>query len=68
MRQIQKDMARYEGKMDKAKAALDDLYQQMAEAATDYEKLTELQGQADEVQERLDELETAWLEAAQQIE
>ena len=68
LRQIQKDMARYEGKMDKAKAALDDLYQQMAEAATDYEKLTELQGQADEVQERLDELETAWLEAAQQIE
>lgn len=54
--------------MDKAKAALDDLYQQMAEAATDYEKLTELQGQADEVQERLDELETAWLEAAQQTE
>lgn len=68
LRQIQKDMARYEGKMDKAKAALDDLYQQMAEAATDYEKLTDLQGQADEVQAGLDELETAWLEAAQQIE
>jgi len=68
LRQIQKDMARYEGKMDKAKAALDDLYQQMAEAATDYEKLTDLQGQANEVQAGLDELETAWLEAAQQIE
>lgn len=68
LRQARKDMARMEGQMSKARAALDRLHDEMAEVATDFVKLGELSAQATELEARIDDLENAWLEAGELIE
>lgn len=64
-RRASKDMARVEGQLARAQEALDDLHARMAEVASDFQQLSDLQTQAQQVEERLAALETEWLEAAE---
>jgi len=68
LRRARKDMSRLEGQMTRTQSALDQLHQQMAEVATDFQALTDLQTQASELEKKLDELENAWLEAGELVE
>ncbi|MGY4721348.1 ABC-F family ATP-binding cassette domain-containing protein [Naumannella huperziae] len=68
LRQARKDLARIEGQLGKLDDQLARLHQQMADAASDHEKLIALQGDLDQLQARRDELENAWLAAAELAE
>jgi ATPase subunit of ABC transporter with duplicated ATPase domains len=68
LRRARKDMARLEGQMAKAQDSLDQIHQQMAEVATDFQALTDLQAQAGELESHLAELENAWLETGELVE
>ncbi|MDN6659547.1 MAG: ATP-binding cassette domain-containing protein, partial [Acidipropionibacterium jensenii] len=68
LRQARKDLARLEGQMSKTQRDLDQIHQQMAEVATDFQALNDLQTQAGGLEDRLAELEDAWLSAGELIE
>ncbi|GAB3623487.1 ABC-F family ATP-binding cassette domain-containing protein [Mariniluteicoccus endophyticus] len=65
VRQAKKDMARAEQQMSKLTARIEKLHAEMAEAAADYVRLAELQQKVDALTAEHDELEMAWLEAAE---
>ena len=65
LRQAKKDMARLEQQLGKLSARIDALHGQMAEAASDYQRLAELQADADRLQGEHDQLEEDWLAAAE---
>ncbi|MDN6623828.1 MAG: ATP-binding cassette domain-containing protein, partial [Acidipropionibacterium jensenii] len=68
LRQARKDLARLEGQMSKPQRDLDQIQQQLAEVATDFQALNDLQTQAGGLEDRLAELEDAWLSAGELIE
>ncbi len=63
--QRKKDLARIESKLAKAEAKITRLQHDMSAAASDYERLAELNAQLQAAEARRDELEEAWLAAAE---
>ena len=63
-RAAQKDMARIERRLDKISSLEKDLHDQMAAAATDYEKVAELDGKLRELTDERERLEEDWLTLA----
>ncbi|HEX3207319.1 MAG TPA: ABC-F family ATP-binding cassette domain-containing protein [Propionibacteriaceae bacterium] len=64
-RQARKDLARLEQLIARLEEHLAALHEQMAAAASNYERLTELQQEVDQLGTVKVELESAWLEAAE---
>jgi ABC transport system ATP-binding/permease protein len=64
-RQARKDLARLEQQIARLDERLASLQEQMVTAASDYERLTELQREVDQLGTVKLELESAWLEAAE---
>jgi ATP-binding cassette subfamily F protein uup len=60
-RAAQKDLARIERRLDRISALEKELHDRMAAAATDYEKIAELDAQLRELTEERDRLEEEWL-------
>jgi len=67
-RQARKDMNRLESQMARIETQLGAIHTAMASAASDYARLTELQAEAAELDATKDELELAWLEAAELLD
>jgi ABC transport system ATP-binding/permease protein len=63
-RQAKKDLARLEQQIARLDQRLSALHDQMAAAASNYERLTELQVELELVNANKEELELAWLQAA----
>jgi ATP-binding cassette subfamily F protein uup len=63
-RQAKKDLARLEQQIARLDRQLASLHEQMVTAAGDYQRLTELQREIELITASKDELELAWLEAA----
>jgi ATP-binding cassette subfamily F protein uup len=63
-RQAKKDLARLEQQIARLDRQLASLHEQMLTAADDYQRLTELQREMESITASKDELELAWLEAA----
>ncbi len=59
-----KELARLESQLAKAEAEIEALHTAMSQAATDYEQLARLDAELRAAQARRDQLEDAWLEAA----
>jgi ATPase subunit of ABC transporter with duplicated ATPase domains len=66
-RQAKKTLARVEQQLGKVDDRIAKLHAQMAEAASDYAKLSGLQRDLDRLGAEKDDLELAWLEAAEQV-
>ena len=64
-RQRKKDLARIEGQLDKVAKEIDRLHAEMAEAASDFERLATLDAKLRDAESRQGDLEEAWLEAAE---
>ncbi|GAB2598344.1 ABC-F family ATP-binding cassette domain-containing protein [Streptomyces capparidis] len=64
-RAAQKELARIERQLEKLSAREDELHAAMAEHATDFAKVAELDAELRELKDKRDELETAWLELAE---
>ncbi|MDO5094469.1 MAG: ABC-F family ATP-binding cassette domain-containing protein [Propionibacteriaceae bacterium] len=60
-----KTLARLESQLDKVVAEIDRLHAAMAAAATDFERLTTLDAELRAAETRKDEIEEAWLSAAE---
>ncbi|MGB3956395.1 MAG: ABC-F family ATP-binding cassette domain-containing protein [Brooklawnia sp.] len=67
-RAARKELARLESQLDKTARAVDRLHLRMAESASDYTRLAELQVELDAAEARQVELEEAWLLAAEDAE
>ena len=63
-RQAKKDLARLEQQIARLDRRLAALHEQMAAVASDFQRLTELQHELESISASKDELELAWLEAA----
>ena len=63
-RAAQKDMSRIERRLDKISSLEKDLHDRMAEAATDYEKVADLDAKLRELTEERERLEEEWLTLA----
>jgi ABC transport system ATP-binding/permease protein len=63
-RQARKDLARLEQQIARLDQRLAALHEQMAAVASDFQRLTELQHEIESISVSKDELELAWLEAA----
>lgn len=68
LRQWRKDLARLEGQISKTEAKISELQAKMAQTATDYQKLADLDGQLQLMQNQLDEYEENWLEISALLE
>ncbi|WP_394277596.1 ABC-F family ATP-binding cassette domain-containing protein [Luteococcus sp.] len=68
VRQARKDMGRIEGQLKKLRQRREMVHVQMAEAAADYSRLAELQAELQAADDEVEELEMAWLEAAELAE
>ena len=64
-RQAKKDLARLEQQIARLDQRLASLHEQMAAVASDFQRLTELQHEIESISASKDELELAWLEAAE---
>ena len=64
-RQRKKDLSRIESQLDKVGKEIDRLHHSMGESASDFEKLGRLDAELRAAEARRDELEEAWLEAAE---
>ena len=64
-RQARKDLARLESQLAKLETRVARIHARMAESASDYAALAALQTELDELVAGKDELEAAWLEAAE---
>lgn len=64
-RRTGKEMARIEGQLEKLEARIAELHQAMAEAAADHVRLGELNVELQELLDRKESLEEAWLAAAE---
>jgi ABC-type multidrug transport system ATPase subunit len=67
IRQARKDLARIESQLSKVETRISRLHEQMAEAASDYSKLADLQRQLTSATDEQASLEEAWLTAAEAI-
>jgi len=65
-RRAGKEMARIEGQLGRLDDQITALHESMAEAASDHVRLGELNGQLQELLERKESLEEAWLAAAEE--
>ncbi|MHA6512320.1 ABC-F family ATP-binding cassette domain-containing protein [Tessaracoccus sp. Z1128] len=63
-RQRKKDLSRIEGQLEKTAAEIDRLHARMADAATDFGQLGDLDKALREAEARYERLEEAWLETA----
>ena len=63
-RQRKKDLSRIEGQLEKVAAEIERLHAQMADAATDFAKLADLDRRLRDAEARNERLEEAWLETA----
>jgi ABC transport system ATP-binding/permease protein len=63
-RQAKKELARLEQQIARLDRQLSTLHEQMAAAASDYQRLVELQREVELITTSKEELESAWLEAA----
>ena len=63
-RQARKDLARLEQQIARLDERLSTLYEQMSRAASDYERLAELQREVELISANRGELELAWLKSA----
>ena len=63
-RQRKKDLSRIEGQLEKVAAEIERLHAQMAEAATDFARLADLDRALRDAEARNERLEEAWLETA----
>jgi ATPase subunit of ABC transporter with duplicated ATPase domains len=64
-RQARKDLARLEHQIARLDQRIAALHEQMTVAASDYQRLADLQRETDMITANKDELELAWLEAAE---
>jgi ATP-binding cassette subfamily F protein uup len=64
-RQARKDLARLEQQIARLDQRITTLHEQMTAAASDYQQLADLQRTIEEITASKDELELAWLEAAE---
>ena len=64
-RQARKDLARLEQQIARLDQRIAALHEQMTTAASDYQRLADLQRETDMITANKDELELAWLEAAE---
>jgi ABC transport system ATP-binding/permease protein len=64
-RQARKDLARLEQQIARLDQRITALHEQMTAAASDYQQLADLQRTIEEITANKDELELAWLEAAE---
>jgi len=64
-RQARKDLARLEQQIARLDQRIAALHEQMTAAASDYQRLADLQRETDMITANKDELELAWLEAAE---
>ena len=64
-RQAKKNLARLEQQIARLDQRLATLHEQMAAVASDFQRLTELQHEIESISASKDELELAWLEAAE---
>lgn len=64
-RQRKKDLARIEGQLVRAEKEIEKLHAAMTDAASDYEQLAKLTEELQGAEARRDDLEEAWLEAAE---
>ena len=67
-RQARKDLARIESQLAKLERRVKKLHEQMAETASDYGKLAELQHQLTAATTEQTELEDAWLASAETLD
>ena len=67
LRQAKKDLNRLEQQVSKLDVRIAKLHDRMAEAAHDHVRLTDLQGELDTLTTQKDDLEAAWLEAAERV-
>ncbi|GAA3617502.1 ABC-F family ATP-binding cassette domain-containing protein [Microlunatus ginsengisoli] len=65
IRQARKDLARLESQLARLETRIERVHAQMAESASDYPRLAALQTELADVLAEKDELEAAWLEAAE---
>ncbi|MDO4411576.1 ABC-F family ATP-binding cassette domain-containing protein [Cutibacterium sp.] len=68
LRRARKDMDRIDRQMGKVRDDLAALHEEMAVKADDYQALTDLQIKANDLDERMSDLEEQWLEAADIVE
>jgi ATP-binding cassette subfamily F protein uup len=68
VRQAKKDFARTEQQIARLDQRIERLHQAMVQAASDYPRLAELHTELDQVASDKDDLEAAWLEAAEKLE
>jgi ATPase subunit of ABC transporter with duplicated ATPase domains len=68
LRQTKKDLARIEQQLARLDSGTARLHTEMAAAGNDYSRLTELQAQLADVATAKDDLELAWLEAAEKLD
>ena len=66
-RQARKDVARIESQLDKVGRRIADVHERMARHAADYGRLAELQADLDRLHAEQDDLEVAWLVAAEAL-
>jgi ATP-binding cassette subfamily F protein uup len=66
-RAARKELARIERELTKANARIEDLHAQMAQAATDGDRLMELGVQLSDAQRGLADVEERWLQAAEDV-
>lgn len=66
-RQTKKELARIEQRLGKLDTAVSKVHDAMAEAASDYQRLSDLQAELDQLLGEKDDLEMAWMEAAERI-
>jgi ATP-binding cassette subfamily F protein uup len=66
-RQAKKDVARIESQLARVDVNTARLHTEMAAAGSNYSRLHELQAELDQLTESKDELELAWLEAAEKL-
>jgi ATP-binding cassette subfamily F protein uup len=67
-RQAKKDLSRIESQLAKLDDNTTRLHAEMAGAASDYGRLAELQSEVDRISAAKDELELAWLDAAEKLD
>ena len=65
VRQARKDLARLESQLGRLETRVSRIHASMAESASDYTKLASLQSELDQVLSDKEDLELAWLEAAE---
>ena len=68
LRQARKNMDRLDRQMGKVRDELAALHEEMAAKADDYQALVDLQAKANELDERMTNLEEQWLETADIVE